>query len=60
MLDGFKYLYTSKDHLTKYRWIVLLKDKTANNTIGAFKNWVIIYNVPIIIADDSRTDFKNI
>ena len=49
MLDGFIYLYTSKDHLTKYRWIVLLKDKTTNNTMGVFKNWTIIDNVHIIL-----------
>ena len=49
MLNGFKYLYASKDHLTKYKWIVLLKNKTANNTMGVFKNWTIIDNVHIIL-----------
>ena len=36
VLDGFKYLYTSKDYFTKYGWIVLLKDKKVNNIMDVF------------------------
>ena len=38
MPDELKYLFTMGNHFTKYGWIILLKDKTAKNVLGTFKN----------------------
>ena len=47
------------DHFTKYRWIVPLKDKKAENILIAFKKRFFTHNVPLSLQTDNGTEFKN-
>ena len=57
MSDGFKYLFTIVDHFPNMD--NLLKDKTAKNVLGAFKKYIITFNVLTTLQTDNRTEFKN-
>ena len=45
-------------HFIKYGWIVLLKDKTTKNILGASKMYYN-HNVPTTLQTDNGTEFEN-
>jgi transposase InsO family protein len=56
---GFKYLLTCIDVLSRYAWVVPLKDKTANALKEAFR---VIFKSgwrPIRLQTDKGTEFTN-
>ena len=56
---GFKYLLTCIDVLSRYAWVIPLKDKTANSLKEAFQ---VIYKSgrrPIRLQTDKGTEFTN-
>lgn len=56
--DGFKYLLTCIDILSKYAWAVPLKDKKSKTVISAFE---IIFSerIPVYLQTDAGKEFTN-
>ena len=59
MWNGFNYIFIMVYHLTKYGWIIRLKDKKAKNVLDAFKKCTTIHNVSTTLQTDNWREFKN-
>ena len=58
--DGFRYLLTVIDVLSKYAWVVPLKDKTGKNLVKAFdSNFEQDERIPDRLQTDEGTEFTN-
>ena len=58
--DGFRYLVTVIDVLSKYAWVVPLKDKTGDSLIAAFDHiFKTSGRKPQRLQTDARTEFLN-
>ena len=57
MSVGRKYIFTMVNHITKLRWVVLLKDKT-KKIKDAFRKCITIHNVPTTLQRDNGTEFE--
>ena len=56
---GFKYLLTCIDVLSKYAWVLPLKDKTGTNLKEAFQVIFKTGRQPIRLQTDRGTEFTN-
>ena len=55
--EGFKYLLTVIDALSKYAWVRPLKDKTATSVAGAFKDIFALGRIPKRLRTDRGREF---
>ena len=55
--QGFKYLLTVIDALSKYAWVRPLKDKTATSVAGAFKDIFALGRIPKRLRTDRGREF---
>ena len=62
--DGFKYIFTMMDHLTKYGWIIPLNDKKVDTILRALKNVspriIFLIDFRLITEESSKTIFLKI
>ncbi len=56
---GFKFLLTCIDVLSKYAWVVPLKDKTGQSLVAAFKLILKTGRQPFALQTDKGTEFTN-
>ena len=56
---AYKYLLTCIDVLSKYAWVVPLKNKTGDSLIKAFKSIFKQGRVPLCLQTDKGTEFTN-
>ena len=56
---GFKYLLTCIDVLSRYAWVVPLKDKTGKTLKEAFEVIFKLGRQPIRLQTDRGTEFTN-
>ncbi|KAK7099679.1 hypothetical protein V1264_017897 [Littorina saxatilis] len=57
--DGFTYLLTCIDVLSKHAWVVPLKDKTGASLVTAFKSIFVRGRQPLRLQTDKGSEFKN-
>ncbi|XP_048583960.1 uncharacterized protein LOC125563136 [Nematostella vectensis] len=57
--DGYNYLLTVIDVLSKYAWVVPLKDKTGKRLVEAFESIFEGGRQPEKLQTDDGTEFKN-
>ncbi len=57
--NGYKYLLTCIDVLSKYAWVIPLKDKRGVTLIQAFKKILSSGRTPVRLFTDKGTEFKN-
>ena len=57
--NGYVYLLTCIDVLSKYAWVVPLKDKTGASLVTAFQEIFSEGRVPLKLQTDKGTEFKN-
>ena len=56
--DNYKFLLTCIDVLSKYAWVIPLKNKTGKTITDAFSK-IIIQRQPIHLQTDKGSEFKN-
>lgn len=56
--DGYQYLLTCIDVLSKYAWVIPLKDKRAQTVLSAFER-IFSERVPIKLQTDAGKEFTN-
>ena len=56
---GFKYLLSCIDVLSRYSWVIRLKDKTGKTLVAAFTTIFESGLRPVHLQTDKRTDFIN-
>ena len=57
--NGYKWLVTTIDVLSKYAWVVPLKDKTGKSLVQAFKKILRGGRKPVKLHTDHGTEFLN-
>ena len=57
--DGFKYLLTVIDVLSKYAWVVPLKTKNGSDLVEAFQHIFKQGRIPKLLQTDAGTEFLN-
>ena len=57
--EGIKYLLTCIDVFSKYAWVVPLKDKSASETVRAFKEILKTGRKPKHVQSDKGKEFLN-
>ena len=57
--DGYRYLLTCIDVLSKYVWVVPLKNKTSKDIVGAFKKILKDGRTPQMLHTDKGSEFMN-
>lgn len=56
---GYRYLLTCIDVLSKYAWVVPLKDKKGSTLVKAFQKILSSGRTPVRLFTDKGTEFKN-
>ena len=56
---GYRYLLTCIDVLSKYAWVVPLKDKKRSTLVKAFQKILSSGRTPVRLFTDKGTEFKN-
>lgn len=56
--DGFRYLLTCIDVLSKYAWAIPLKNKKSNTIVKAFEK-IFLERLPVRLQSDAGREFKN-
>ena len=54
-----RYLFTMVDHFKKIGWAILMKNKNAESTLSAFKQWLSSYLKPKILHIENGEKFIN-
>lgn len=57
--DGYRYLLTCIDILSKYAWVIPIRTKTGANLIAAFKAIFTSGRRPLYLQTDEGTEFLN-
>ena len=57
--DKYRYLLCIVDVISKYAWVVLIKDKTGKTLVIAFKTVLKIGGCPKSLQTDKGTEFRN-
>lgn len=57
--DGFVFLLTCVDVLSKYAWVVPLKNKTGNSLVEAFQRIFTQGRKPLKLQTDKGSEFRN-
>lgn len=57
--SGYKYLLTCIDVLSKFAWVIPLKDKTGKSLVKALKKILKSKREPVYIQTDKGTEFTN-
>ena len=57
--DGYRYILTCIDVLSKFAWVVPLKAKTAKDIINAFKRILEGGRCPLLLHTDKGSEFMN-
>ena len=56
--NGFKYIFTIKDHFSMYGWNIPLNDSKAETILRVWK-WVTAYNIPGWLQTGNGGKFEN-